>query len=197
MRPLEAVVIGVSAGGLKALSRLLSYLPSDYSLPIIIVQHILESSDSYLAEYLNTRVAIHVKEAIDKETIRPHHVYLAPPGYHLLIEDDSSLSLSIDPKVNYSRPSIDVLFDSAAFAFQEGCVGVVLTGANRDGSTGLRTIKESGGVTIVQDPETAEFPVMPQAAIDTVKVDYIMSLEDIGKFLRQLQNLERIHHSKN
>ncbi|KQX46589.1 chemotaxis protein CheB [Paenibacillus sp. Root444D2] len=197
MRPLEAVVVGVSAGGLKALSRLLSYLPSDYSLPIIIVQHILESSDSYLAEYLNTQVAIHVKEAIDKETIQPHHVYLAPPGYHLLIEDDRSFSLSIDPKVNYSRPSIDVLFDSAAFAFQEACVGVVLTGANRDGSSGLRTIKESGGITIVQDPETAEFPIMPQAAIDTVKVDYILSLDDIGKFLRQLHNLERIHHSKN
>jgi two-component system chemotaxis response regulator CheB len=187
MQPIDVVAIGVSAGGMKALATLLAHLPKDYSVPIIIVQHLLEGSESFLVEYLNDMVPIHIQEAIDKEPLRPGCVFLAPPGYHLLVEDGCSLSLSMDPKVNYSRPSIDVLFDSAAFVFQEKCLGIILTGANQDGSAGLRTIKANGGMTIVQCPETAEYPAMPLAAIQHVAVDHIMSLDEIGEFLITLQ----------
>lgn len=191
MNQLEAVVIGVSAGGLKALVTILAYLPADYHLPVIIVQHMLEGSDSFLVDYLNEQVSICVKEAADKETIRPGYVYVAPPGYHLLIEDERLFSLSIDPKVNYSRPSIDVLFDSAAFAFQEKCLGIVLTGANRDGSAGLRNIKMNGGQAIIQDPSTAEYNIMPLAAMSMVKADHILTLDEIGKYLLELQPSNR------
>lgn len=183
----EAVVIGVSAGGLKALATILAYLPADYSIPVIIVQHLLEGSDSFLVDYLNEQVSIRVKEAMDKETIRPGFVYVAPPGYHLLIEDDRIFSLSIDPKVNYSRPSIDVLFDSAAFVYQEKCLGIILTGANRDGSEGLRHIKMNGGQAIIQDPETAEYNMMPLAAMSAVKADHILALDEIGMYLLKLK----------
>ncbi|WP_240414885.1 chemotaxis protein CheB [Paenibacillus periandrae] len=191
MNQLEAVVVGVSAGGLKALVTILAYLPADYHLPVIIVQHLLEGSDSFLVDYLNEQVSICVKEAADKETICPGYVYVAPPGYHLLIEDERLLSLSIDPKVNYSRPSIDVLFDSAAFVFQEKCLGIVLTGANRDGSEGLRHIKMNGGQAIIQDPATAEYNIMPLAAMSVVKADHILTLDEIGKYLLELQPSNR------
>jgi two-component system chemotaxis response regulator CheB len=186
MQRIEVITVGVSAGGMKALVTLLAHLPADYPIPIIIVQHLLEGSESFLPEYLNDQVSMPVQEAVDKESLRPGCVYLAPPGYHLLVEDDRSLSLSIDPKVNYCRPSIDVLFDSAAFVFQEKCLGIVLTGANQDGSAGLRNIKANGGMAIVQRPETAEYPAMPLAAIHAVKVDHIMSLDEIGEFLTTL-----------
>jgi two-component system chemotaxis response regulator CheB len=186
MQRIEVITVGVSAGGMKALVALLAHLPADYPIPIIIVQHLLEGSESFLPEYLNDQVSMPVQEAVDKESLRPGCVYLAPPGYHLLVEDDRSLSLSIDPKVNYCRPSIDVLFDSAAFVFQEKCLGIVLTGANQDGSAGLRNIKANGGMAIVQRPETAEYPAMPLAAIHAVKVDHIMSLDEIGEFLTTL-----------
>ncbi|MEK3911328.1 chemotaxis protein CheB [Paenibacillus sp. FSL H7-0331] len=191
MNQLEAVVVGVSAGGLKALVTILAYLPADYHLPVIIVQHLLEGSDSFLVDYLNEQVSICVKEAADKEAIRPGYVYVAPPGYHLLIEDERMFSLSMDPKVNYSRPSIDVLFDSAAFVFQEKCLGIVLTGANRDGSEGLRNIKMNGGQAIIQDPATAEYNIMPLAAMSVVKVDHILALDEIGKYLLELQPSNR------
>jgi two-component system chemotaxis response regulator CheB len=186
MQRIEVITVGVSAGGMKALVTLLAHLPADYPIPIIIVQHLLEGSESFLPEYLNDQVSMPVQEAVDKAYLRPGCVYLAPPGYHLLVEDDRSLSLSIDPKVNYCRPSIDVLFDSAAFVFQEKCLGIVLTGANQDGSAGLRNIKANGGMAIVQRPETAEYPAMPLAAIHAVKVDHIMSLDEIGEFLTTL-----------
>ncbi|MBP1995645.1 chemotaxis protein CheB [Paenibacillus eucommiae] len=182
----EAVVIGVSAGGLKALSDVLSYLPRDYLLPVLIVQHLLDGSDNFLAEYLNEQTAVHVKEADEKELIRPGYVYLAPAGYHLLIEEDRTISLSVDPRVNYSRPSIDVLFESAAYVFEERCVGVILTGANSDGSVGLSAIHKKGGLTVVQDPKTAEYNMMPDAAIQATKVDHILSLAEIGKLLSGL-----------
>ncbi|NHN32114.1 chemotaxis protein CheB [Paenibacillus agricola] len=191
MQQVEIIAIGVSAGGMKALATLLAYLPVDYGIPVIIVQHLLEGSDSFLAEYLNDQVSIHIQEAVDKESLQSGIVYLAPPGYHLLVEDDCTLSLSIDPKVNYSRPSIDVLFDSVAFVYQERCLGVILTGANQDGSVGLRSIKENGGMAIVQRPETAEYPAMPLAALATVEVDHIMSLDEIGEFLTTLQHQAR------
>jgi two-component system, chemotaxis family, protein-glutamate methylesterase/glutaminase len=179
----EAIVIGSSAGGLRALLELLLYLPAAYPLPIIIVQHLLDGKDSFLADYLNEKTFITVKEADDKETIEKGYAYLAPPGYHLLIEDDHSLSLSMDPRVNFSRPSIDVLFESAAFVYEQRCIGIVLTGASGDGSQGLLRIKANGGLAIVQDPATAEFNTMPKSAIQATEVDHVLTLEEMGHFL--------------
>lgn len=183
----EAIVMGVSAGGLHALQTVLPALPAHFPLPIAIVQHLDPKADTYLAEILNRHCAITVKEAEDKEALKPGVAYLAPPGYHLLIEPDRSFSLSVDEKVNYSRPSIDLLFESAADAFGQMLIGVVLTGANADGANGLKAIKTYGGVTIVQNPATAEVSYMPQAALETAaRVDYIANLERIAPLLVQL-----------
>jgi two-component system chemotaxis response regulator CheB len=183
MQQYDAIVIGSSAGGLRALLELLSLIPKSYPIPIIIVQHLQDGYDSRMAELLNEKAAIRVKEAEDKEPIMKGFAYLAPPGYHLLIEDDHSLSLSMDPHVNFSRPSIDVLFDSAAFVYEERCVGIVLSGASGDGSQGLNKIKANGGLTLVQDPTTAEFSTMPKAAIQVTAVDHILTLAEMGHFL--------------
>ncbi|MCZ8518620.1 MULTISPECIES: chemotaxis protein CheB [Paenibacillus] len=186
MKRYETVVVGVSAGGLKALSVLLGCLPADYPLPVLVVQHLLEGSDGFLAEALDSSLRIRVREAVDKLQIEAGCVYLAPAGYHLLVEEGRTLSLSVDPRVNYSRPSVDVLFESAAYVYGPGCIGVVLTGANGDGSAGLARIAEAGGLTVVQDPEEAEYTAMPKAAIEAVNADYILPLEGIGSLLGRL-----------
>lgn len=183
---LEAVVVGSSAGGMHALKVLLSALPESFPVPIAIVQHIDERSDTYLAECLSRCSAIRVKEAEDKETLARGTAYLAPAGYHLLIEPDGSFSLSVDEKVNYCRPSIDLLFESAADAFGRGLLGVILTGANSDGALGAKRILERGGLTIVQDPRTAESPFMPKAAIAAASVDYVTDLEQIAPLMIKL-----------
>lgn len=182
----EAAVIGVSAGGMHALKTIIPALPAGFPLPIAIVQHLCAQSDTFLAEHLNRLSAVTVKEAEDKETLRPGTAYLAPAGYHLLIEPNKSFSLSVDDKVNFSRPSIDLLFESAADAFGERLIGIVLTGANADGAEGLKAIKHHGGLAIVQDPKTAETPYMPQAALNAAPIDYILNLESIASLLRQL-----------
>ncbi len=179
----DAVVIGVSAGGMSALRTLLSSLPDEFPIPIVIVQHRMASSDGYLVTYLDNRCSLHVKEAVEKELLMPKTVYIAPADYHLLIEKNKTLSLSIDGLVHYARPSIDVLFETAAAAFGKALIGVVLTGANSDGSDGIRAIKSAGGLTIAEDPEAAEVSVMPLAAISTGAVDFIIPLEDIPQFL--------------
>jgi two-component system, chemotaxis family, protein-glutamate methylesterase/glutaminase len=182
----EAAVIGVSAGGMHALKTILPELPATFPVPIAIVQHLNAGSDSYLVEYLNNLSAITIKEAEDKEKLCPGTAYLAPAGYHLLVEPDGSFSLSVDEKVNFSRPSIDLLFESAAEAFGQALIGIVLTGANADGALGLRAIKQHGGLVIVQNPETAEAPYMPRAALKAAPVDHIENLEDIASLLQRL-----------
>jgi two-component system, chemotaxis family, protein-glutamate methylesterase/glutaminase len=186
----EAAVLGVSAGGMHALKTILSALPATFSLAIAIVQHTSAQSDGFLAEHLNRCSMIRVKEAEDKEILSRGTAYLAPAGYHLLIEPDKSFSLSVDDKVNFSRPSIDLLFESAAEAFGEALIGVVLTGANADGALGLKAIKRHGGLAVVQNPVTAESSRMPQAAIDATSVDHIVDLERIALLLRRLSNGE-------
>jgi two-component system, chemotaxis family, protein-glutamate methylesterase/glutaminase len=182
----EAVVIGVSAGGVEALKVLLPALPASFPLPIAIVQHRDRRSDGFLAEYLNARTRIAVSEAEDKEPFCAAHAYLAPAGYHLLIESDRSLSLTVDERVNYSCPSIDVLFESAANVFAQSLIGVVLTGANADGAQGLKTIKARGGLAVVQDPQTAAVMTMPRAALDATPVDHVVALERIAPLLTQI-----------
>lgn len=181
----EAIVLGTSAGGFKALSAIVPELPAHYSLPVIVVQHMREDSDGFMTQHLNSLSAVLVKEAEDKEPIQPGILYIAPPGYHLLIEENRSFSLSVDPKVNYTRPSIDVLFDSAADVYEDRVIGVILTGANSDGSRGLGRIKERGGLAIAQDPASAEADYMPGEAINTTHIDHVLKLQEIGPFLRQ------------
>jgi len=182
----KAVVIGVSAGGMAALIKLLSMLPSDFSLPLVIVQHLHPEQGHFYVEYLNQKIELTAKEADEKEIVRPGYIYFAPPDYHLLIEEDGTFSLSADEKVNYSRPSIDVLFESAVDTYGSHLIGIVLTGANNDGAYGLSLIRENRGLTIVQDPAEAESPFMPLAAISLTKPDHILSLEEIGKLLADL-----------
>lgn len=182
----KAVVMGLSAGGMNALKAFIPALPNSFPLPVAIAQHNSDNASSFLADYLNRIGSLTVKEAEDKEPLCPGCAYLAPAGYHLLIEDDQTFSLSVDPRVNYCCPSIDVLFESAADAFGASLVGVVLTGANGDGSRGLKAIKARGGAAIVQDPATAESPYMPQSALEATAVDHIISLDELAPLLMQL-----------
>jgi two-component system chemotaxis response regulator CheB len=185
----EAAVIGASAGGLTALAKIIPALPKDLVMPIIIVQHRQHDANDFLAKYLDGLAEIHVKEADSREVIRPGCVYIAPAGYHLLVERDKTFSLNIDAPVSYAIPSIDVLFESAAAAYGDKLVGVILTGANSDGSRGLKTIHDYGGLTVVQDPLSAEAGAMPKAAIAILdKVDHIVSLENLGSFLGEVNN---------
>jgi len=184
----EAVVIGSSAGGLNALKTIFKSLDRSFRIPFIIVQHISPDSENYLIQILNDLNRLNVKEADEKEVPRRGMAYLAPPNYHLLVEPDRSFTLTVDERVNYARPSIDVLFETAAEAYRDALIGIILTGANNDGSKGLKKIKEFGGVTIVQDPENAEVDSMPKAAIRTAKVDHILTLEGIAAFLNDLEN---------
>lgn len=182
----RAVVMGLSSGGMDAMKMIFSALPEDFSIPIAIVQHISPRSDSEWIQILNSQYRICIKEAEEKEDLRSGTVYLAPPNYHLLLEKNGSFSLSIDERVSYARPAIDVLFETAAEAFGEEVVGVVMTGSNHDGSAGLKKIKECGGVTIVQDPKTAFSSYMPQEAIKRVAPDHVLDLQGIIEFLKSL-----------
>jgi len=183
----KCIVIGVSAGGMDALSKILTILPADFPLPIIVVQHLdPHSIDCYFAQYFNERCPLEVREAIEREPVMMGNVYFAPSNYHLLIENDKTFSLSADEKVNYSRPSIDILFESAAETYGPTLIGIILTGASRDGAKGLRIIKDNGGLTIVQDRKTAESNLMPLSAIGASQVDHILPLQDIPDLLQEL-----------
>lgn len=186
--PFQAIVVGSSAGGIRALGRLLAPLPSDFPLPIIIVQHLHPNSESYLPKILSTHCALPVKQAEERETIQNSQVYIAPPNYHLLIEEDYSFSLSLEPPVRYARPSIDVMFETAVYAYHDKLIGIILTGANDDGCEGVKQIKQAGGYIIVQDPKTAEAEAMPKAAIAAATVDKILPIEEVGLYLLQLVN---------
>lgn len=183
----EAVVIGTSAGGLAALSILLGGLPASFRLPLLVVQHVPDSGPTQLAEIFRRKTGLRVKEADDKEAVVGGTLYFAAPGYHLLLEQDLTLALSQDDAVHYSRPSIDVLFESAADAWGERVVGVLLTGANEDGAAGLEAIARAGGLTVVQDPLEAEIPAMPLAALQRFAPNHILHLRDIHRLLRELE----------
>jgi two-component system chemotaxis response regulator CheB len=183
----EAVVIGASAGALEALSVILPALPADYKLPLFIVVHVPPDKKSILAELFQDKCAIQVREAEDKEPISGGTAYFAPPDYHLLIETDKSLSLSDDEPVLYSRPSLDVLFESAADAYGAGLVAIVLTGANQDGAKGLRAVAEAGGTAIVQSPQGAYASAMPEAAIAECPAARVLSLKEIAIYLQDVE----------
>jgi two-component system, chemotaxis family, protein-glutamate methylesterase/glutaminase len=177
MKP-QIIVVGTSAGGLRALETLLGGLPAEFSVPIVAVQHRSRESEAF-ASVMRSLVRLPIHEAEDKEPISAPGVYLAPPDYHLLLEP-GRLALSTDEPVSYSRPSIDVLFESAADAYGDRVLAILLTGANHDGSRGLARIRAAGGIAIVQDPDTAESPEMPCAAIAAGAVDRVLPLRDIA-----------------
>jgi two-component system, chemotaxis family, protein-glutamate methylesterase/glutaminase len=182
----RAVAMGCSAGGLDALSVVLPALPGAFAVPLVIVQHISPRNMSRLHAILKAKCAIDVREADEKIQPRPGTAYLAPPNYHLLLELDGTFSLSVDDRVNYSRPAIDVTFETAAELWGSALIGVVMTGASSDGSRGLERIKRLGGYTIVQDPKEAEAAVMPEAAIRTAEPHAVLPLRDIGPTLARL-----------
>jgi two-component system chemotaxis response regulator CheB len=179
------IVLGASFGGFDALKTVLRALPAGFPVPLAIVQH-QAAPGSGLASLLQRHSALVVVDAEDKDDIAPGVAYLAPPGYHLLVER-GSLALSIDPPVEHARPSIDVLFESAADVYGPEVVGVILTGTGRDGAAGLAQIKRRGGIAIVQDPATARRAAMPEAAIASTPVDLILPVERIGAWLEQLE----------
>jgi two-component system chemotaxis response regulator CheB len=181
-----AVVIGVSTGGVSALKILLSGLPADFPLPVIVVSHISPDSDNGLALLLDGHSPLRVKEADEQETLVSGTVYLAPANYHLLVEHGETLALTVDPPVNYARPSVDVLFETAANVYGRRLIGVVLTGAGSDGSNGLLNIKNHGGLTIVQDPAGAEMDSMPLSALQQMQADYVEALDNIASLLSKL-----------
>jgi two-component system chemotaxis response regulator CheB len=189
----KIVVVGTSAGGLKALQTLLSALPQDFSLPMVIAQHRGKNSETGLCEFLRTVSSIPVTEPEDKEPIEPGKIYLAPRDYHLLI-DGGGFALSTDFPVAFARPSVDVLFESAAAAFGHETIGVILTGANHDGARGLAAIKARGGTALVEKPASASYPQMPEAAIANTTVDWILPLEEIAPRLEQLSNGNHFGH---
>jgi two-component system, chemotaxis family, protein-glutamate methylesterase/glutaminase len=182
-RKYEAIVAGTSAGGLYALTTLFRELPPDYPVPIIVVQHRAKDQRELLEEVLQSKCRIRIKQADEKEPIEPGRIYIAPPDYHLLVENDKTFSLTADEHVRYSRPSIDVLFESAAKVYKSSLAGIVLTGANNDGSAGAVAINKYGGLVIAQDPKEALYPYMPGAAITTKAVTHVWTLAEIFNFL--------------
>jgi len=182
----KAIVIGTSFGGLEALQIILPKLGSDFPLPVIVVLHIGDHNNDVFIRHLNSVCTLNVKEAESNEPIIPGVIYFAPPNYHLLVEDNFTFTLSAEKKHNFSRPSIDILFESAAWVYTKNLIGVILSGANSDGANGLKTIKDLGGTTIVQNPCSAIAPAMPRAALKTANPDHRLKLEEIAGKLIEL-----------
>lgn len=184
--PVRAIVVGASAGGVQGLLAILPALPADFPVPILVVLHVPADRSNVLAPLFASKCALTVKEAEDKEPTEPGVVYFAPSDYHLLVEADGALALSSDELINYSRPSIDVLFESAADAYGAGLVGVILTGANADGAAGLKAVAAAGGLALVEDPTTAYARPMPEAALRACPAAQVMSLARILEYLKGL-----------
>jgi two-component system chemotaxis response regulator CheB len=180
---IDAVVIGASAGGVEALAVLLPALPAAFRASLFIVLHLHRERPSLLVEIFETRCVLPVREAEDKEPIEPGTVYFAPPDYHLLVEKCRQIALSADEPVHYSRPSIDVLFESAADVYGERLLGIILTGGNEDGAAGLHAVHQAGGITIVQQPDSAKVPLMVVSALQRGPADFVLSLQEIAEFL--------------
>jgi two-component system, chemotaxis family, protein-glutamate methylesterase/glutaminase len=182
----EGIVIGASAGGIEALSIILPALPARMRASVFVVLHLPRDGPSLLVEIFQPKCAVSVREAEDKEIVAPGTVYFAPPDYHLLLDAGPQLALSADELLHFSRPSIDVLFESAAEVYGNRLLGIILTGANEDGASGLGAVHQAGGLTIVQQPETAHAPLMVQSALKTTPVDLVLALDQIADLLRKL-----------
>jgi two-component system chemotaxis response regulator CheB len=180
-RRVEAAVIGCSAGGLDALKVVLGAFPANLGIAVIVVAHTAPDGDHLLPSLLGNICKLPVSEAREREAVLPGQVYVAPPNYHLLIEPQRSFALSVDERVCFVRPAIDVLFRSAADAYRQHLIGIILTGANDDGAQGLKAVKDAGGYTLVQDPRGAYADAMPKAAIATAAVDRVLPLDALAE----------------
>lgn len=187
---IRAVAIGASAGGVQALCELLPALPADSHAAVFVVLHLPRDKPSLLVEVFSRKCGLEVREAEDKEPVMPGTVYFAPPNYHLLVDAGPQLALSADDLVCHSRPSIDVLFDSAAEVYREHLLGIILTGANEDGAAGLAAVHEAGGLTVVQQPQTAQSSAMILSALERGPVDLVLDLQGIAGLLKQLCSSE-------
>ena len=182
----KIVVIGGSAGSLDVLFKLLPKLKWDLSPSILIVLHRRNSGESSLTELLATKTIIPIREVEDKDPIQPGYIYLAPSDYHVLIEKDFTFALDSSEKINFSRPSLDVTFESAAEIYGSHLAGIILSGANEDGTKGFQSIKKNGGTIIAQDPVTAQMPIMPQTAISNTNIDFILQINEIADFINSI-----------
>jgi len=180
---IKTIVLGGSAGALDALTVILPALPRAFAVPIILVMHLPPDRPSHLAQVLGMHCSLRVKEVEDKDPLIPGAIHVAPPNYHVLLERGGRLSLTVDELVHFSRPSIDVLFESAAVAYGPAVLGVLLTGANEDGALGLLSIREAGGETVVQSPETSQVRTMPEAALRLTADHQVLPVTEIGPFL--------------
>jgi two-component system chemotaxis response regulator CheB len=183
---IDAIVIGASAGGIEALMMLLPGLSATLTIPIFIVLHLRRDRPSLLADIFARKCPLPVCEAQDKEPVQPGTVYFAPPDYHLLIDEGPRLALSSDEPLNYSRPSIDVLFESAADFYGQRLLGIILTGANADGAAGLAAVSNAGGITIVQQPHSAQVKSMVVSALNRNPASCVLELEEISALLATL-----------
>lgn len=186
LQRIRAVVIGASAGGVEALRNLLPALPAELAVPIFVVLHLPRESRSLLIEIFSPLCELQVREARDKDPIAPGTIYFAPSDYHLLLDTGPQLALSVDAAVNFSRPSIDVLFESAADVYQQQLMGVILTGSNHDGAAGLAAVRRAGGITVVQNPSSAMVPEMPMAALRSGPADFVLTLDEMVELLKTL-----------
>jgi two-component system, chemotaxis family, protein-glutamate methylesterase/glutaminase len=182
----EAIVMGASAGGMQALSELLPALPGSAQVSVFVVLHLPRDRPSLLAEVFSHKCALTVREAQDKEPVAPGTVYFAPANYHLLIDEGPQLALSVDELVHHSRPSIDVLFESAAEIYRERLLGVILTGANEDGAAGLAAVHDAGGITVIQEPQSAQASPMVLSALRRRSPDLVLPLGEIAQLFGSL-----------
>jgi two-component system chemotaxis response regulator CheB len=182
----DAVVMGASAGGVDALCEILPSVPAQLRAAMLIVLHLPRDRPSLLEEIFGNRCRRPVREPMDKEPIEPGTVYVAPPDYHMLVDEGPQISLSEDELVNYSRPSVDVLFQSAADFYGDRLLGIILTGANEDGAEGLAAVHAAGGITVVQQPESAQAPYMLVSALKRTQPDFVLSLAEIASLLGAL-----------
>lgn len=182
-RRIDAIVVGASAGAIEALGHLLPALPADLGVPVVIVVHLPPRRPSLLVSIFETRCALPIREPQDKDPVVAGHIYFAPPDYHLLIEADRTFALSVEEPVNFSRPSIDVLIESAAVVYGARLLALILTGASRDGASGAAQVRRAGGLVAVQDPNSAEAQIMPRAAIESARPQLIGSLPELAAFV--------------
>ncbi|MBC8112212.1 MAG: chemotaxis protein CheB [Verrucomicrobia bacterium] len=187
----KAVVIGGSAGSFQVINKILAALPKDFELPVILCLHRLKHVRHGFVEALNIKSTKEITEPEDKETIKKGQIYLAPANYHLLLELGNHFALSTDEMVNNSRPAIDLTMETAAYVYKNKLVGVLLSGANKDGAWGMKRIKDRGGLTVIQDPKECMIDTMPVAAQKLTQIDYTLSVEHLCEFFKELDKQYR------
>lgn len=183
----KAVIIGGSAGSFQVITKILNAIPKDFPVPLLLCLHRLKHIRSGFVEALSLKSNIPIEEPFDKETLKPGKAYLAPANYHMYVELSNRIALSTEETVNHSRPSIDLSFITAANAYREKLIGIILSGANKDGALGLKKVHDNGGIAIVQDPNECEVKTMTQSALQLTKVDFVYSTEQIISYMKKLK----------